>query len=161
MNVQFSLVLLLTLFSCRSETVCVCPTCPDGWSLMDNYCYRFYPQEEEWQMADAICNQVDETKSSSLVSIHSVKENKFVGKLAGKARSWIGLNDRFTEGKFEYTDGSPFTYDAFPPPEPNNAGRGENCVEINNSGTLGRWNDHRCSVRKPFICQMWPTYKEK
>ncbi|XP_022109440.1 C-type lectin lectoxin-Lio2-like [Acanthaster planci] len=149
-------LLVVALFSRPGEALCLCPTCPNGWRLMDGYCYRVFPQDKQWSKADEFCNKFNRSRSSSLVSIHSEKENKFVGNLAGKRRSWIGLHDRYSEAKFMYTDGSPFNYDAFLPGEPNNA-NGEDCVEIK----WRKWNDLKCNLPRPFICKMWPSYEEK
>ena len=69
---------------------------------------------------------------------------------------WIGGNDLKKEGRFEWSDGSPFSYTLWSFREPNNKGsRGqEDCITLRKE-TFGRkWNDLACSFRHPFICKI-------
>lgn len=64
---------------------------------------------------------------------------------------WIGLNDRFKEGQFVWSDGTHFNssvYSNWNDGEPNNAGD-EDCVELRSSG----WNDEQCSAIRFYICE--------
>jgi len=55
------------------------------------------------------------------------------------------------EGKFEWTDGSGWTFAAWNNHEPNDWGHGEDCAEkVNNGG----WNDLPCDHKRKFMCSM-------
>jgi hypothetical protein len=94
-----------------------------------------------------------------LATIDSQAEQDFVAALAasslpGGSAAWIGLNDRKTEGAFEWVEGSPASYSNWFPEEPNNIGD-EDCVELwvgSNAG--GKWNDHFCNTAKPAIIEI-------
>ena len=97
-----------------------------------------------------------------LASVYSAEENDFLNRLSqqgtvkdGEDRhTWIGFNDHGKEGDFKWTDGSPVTYQNWHHKEPNNAGKGEQCTELNFFDTKGTWNDHFCSQKHRFICKM-------
>ena len=64
---------------------------------------------------------------------------------------WIGLNDRRTENKFVWSDGTHFnssTYHDWNGGEPNNLGR-EDCVELRNH----KWNDLTCYHYCYYVCE--------
>nr|XP_002125316.1 alpha-N-acetylgalactosamine-specific lectin-like [Ciona intestinalis] len=68
---------------------------------------------------------------------------------------WIGLNDIQREGRFVWEDGTLLTksQENWYPTEPNNYGRGEDCVGGNHAGSL-KWNDYRCSYGKLYaLCE--------
>ena len=94
-----------------------------------------------------------------LATIDSQAEQDFVAALAasslpGGSAAWIGLNDRKTEGAFEWVEGSPASYSNWFSGEPNNSGD-EDCVELwvgSNAG--GKWNDNLCSTAKAAIIEI-------
>lgn len=63
---------------------------------------------------------------------------------------WIGLNDLVTESSYQWSDGSPVVYINYGWKEPNDYYGQEDCLEI---VKRGYWNDHHCSVLRPFICK--------
>lgn len=77
-----------------------------------------------------------------------------------KGRYWIDANDRETEGSFVYEDGTPAAYIGWLENQPDNAGDGEDCVElISESDRLG-WNDLPCSGERAVICEASPLSGE-
>jgi hypothetical protein len=76
-----------------------------------------------------------------LVSITSAEENAFVLALAGGGtfRPWIGLTDEEVEGAFQWVTGETFEFANWDQGEPNNAGTGEDFVEMFASA---EWNDN-------------------
>lgn len=63
---------------------------------------------------------------------------------------WIGLNDLGTESSYQWSDGSPVVYINYGWKEPNDYYGQEDCLEIVKPGY---WNDHHCSVLRPYICK--------
>ena len=64
---------------------------------------------------------------------------------------WIGAKDETTESEFVWEKAQEqlsFTnwYDG----EPNNAGNGEDCVEVSN---FRKWNDLPCNEHRMFVCE--------
>ena len=70
------------------------------------------------------------------------------------ARPWIGANDIAVEGVWrEGSDpSSPLvSYFNWHDNEPNNAGPGEDCVEVRDDGL---WNDDKCATKtNPYMCE--------
>ena len=97
--------------------------------------------------------------NGDLTSIVCMTEQRKINKLIAKYRNiafWIGANDIKKEGRFEWSDGSPFYLTAWWVREPNNKGsRGqEDCVHLKTSRYRRTWNDLSCSFKLPFICKI-------
>lgn len=70
----------------------------------------------------------------------------------GKGRYYIGLNDKSSEGTFEWADGSEVDFTNWNRGEPNNWGRREDCTLVM-PRHQGLWNDVHCRQRKFPLCQ--------
>ena len=66
------------------------------------------------------------------------------------ARMWIGLTDVPAEGNWSWVSGSPSSFEAWAPGEPNDFG-GKDCAQL--FGDSWTWNDLDCNVRLPSICE--------
>uniref|UniRef100_H2ZT58 C-type lectin domain-containing protein n=1 Tax=Latimeria chalumnae TaxID=7897 RepID=H2ZT58_LATCH len=91
----------------------------------------------DWMSAEAFCQRL--VKGAHLVSVHSQEQNDFLVKLVranmnSTPRMWIGANDRGTEGRWTWSDGSPFVFTAWSTGEPNDYFRREDCGMLNWSG---------------------------
>jgi hypothetical protein len=124
--------------------------CEGGVAWPGNgHCYRPSGVERTWFGAGFDC--VD--RGGHLVTISSADENAFVLATfrAGAGDDiWIGAGDGVVEGTFGWVDGEPFGYANWAATEPNNAGLGEDCVEMHADGT---WNDHGCIWGHPYVCE--------
>ena len=92
-----------------------------------------------------------------MVAIGSEEENLFIYESIvdyGGGRWFIGLNDRDQEDDYVWTNGEPFSYNAWADGEPNNSGN-EDCVELNRFGDE-TWNDIDCDQSLRFICEAAP-----
>lgn len=69
-------------------------------------------------------------------------------------RLYIGLSDERVEGSFRWRSGAPLLFTSFLRGEPNDAGGGEDCVEI--VVDRGGWNDVPCQLALPFVCEPRP-----
>lgn len=123
--------------------------CPDHWTYFKGYCYRKVASCESWHNSQGRCA----TLGANLPSIHSQEENVYVQNLHGGEHAWLGLSDINTEGKFVWSDGTPFDFHYWAKQQPNNF-HNQDCVH-----TLGlrqdhlyRWNDVNCSECHKFTC---------
>jgi hypothetical protein len=66
---------------------------------------------------------------------------------------WIGLSDQATEGKFQWTSGTPLRGGNWRPGQPDNMGKkgDEDCVTL--TLTDGKWNDLDCGTPLPYVCE--------
>ena len=65
--------------------------------------------------------------------------------------TWIGATDVSEEGTFIWTsDNSTLGFVNWFPGEPNNDFNNEDCVTICRNG---HWNDDKCNLNFPYICQ--------
>lgn len=67
---------------------------------------------------------------------------------------WIGLSDILFEGDWLWTSSqtSP-SYTDWSPTSPNNAGHHQDCAMFYAPESF-HWNDHYCTVKAAFICEM-------
>ena len=69
---------------------------------------------------------------------------------------WIGARDEVTEEKFAWeSTGTELSYFNWYDGEPNNAGSGEDCVEVSN---FQQWNDLDCEEYRMFVCEFDTKY---
>lgn len=102
-----------------------------------------------WFQADALCADA----GYHLATVHSTA---FQGELEDVLLPygvdvWIGLHDLDVEGQFEWVSGGPVSDTNWRANEPNNAGYGEDCVEV--EPVTGLWDDEDCTVPQAFVCE--------
>ncbi|KAM9788979.1 galactose-specific lectin nattectin-like [Neosynchiropus ocellatus] len=91
----------------------------------------------------------------NLASIHSDAEHQFVRGLirrfgGSNLRTYVGGHDSYKEGRWSWSDGTNFVFPGgWHRGEPNNHGRGEDCLELN---FHERGNDIPCGIWRPFVC---------
>jgi C-type mannose receptor len=93
-----------------------------------------------WEDSEIACMALG--ANCHLASIHSSAENTIVKQLIAE-KAWIGLHDKTTENTFINSDGTANDYTNWHSGEPNDAGMGEDCTEINYFST--GWNDNGCN----------------
>ena len=111
-----------------------------------------------WFSAKRYCKSM----GGDLASIRNNKEQRRVIQTVEKFKYenfWIGGNDLLREGRFQWSDGSPFSFTNWYPREPNNLGsRGqEDCVNLKRSKYGRQWNDLNCSFKHPFLCRIYAS----
>ena len=124
--------------------------CQKDWFYFRGYCYRKVAPCRSWSLSQGTCS----IQGANLPSIHSQEENVFVQSLHGGEKSWLGLSDINTEGKFVWTDGTSTDFHHWAKFQPNNFGN-QDCVH-----TLGflkdhdyEWNDVNCTDCHRFTCK--------
>jgi hypothetical protein len=108
-----------------------------------------------WEEAQEYCV----SQGAALVKIDNADENNEVAQLVNQEGStWIGANDRDTEGEFRWTDGSQVTGENahWQDGQPNDAD-GEDCAVLHSSAD---WNDVDCALtgfsddhQMTFVCE--------
>nr|XP_034333504.1 perlucin-like isoform X1 [Crassostrea gigas] len=129
--------------------------CPNHWKRHGNSCYAFIQDvPEDFIEAGSFC----ERRNSKLVEIESADENTFLRtQITGthpQEGYWIGLSDIVFEGDWLWTSSqtSP-SYTDWSPTSPNNAGHHQDCAMFYAPENF-HWNDHYCTVKAAFICEM-------
>lgn len=133
--------------------------CPLNWRSLGDYCYQFNvhgAQYKKWVDAENACTSFN--GSTELISISSAAENVFVLRQLRDMRVslvWIGLNDRTTEGRYEWSDKSTHTYKNWAPLEPSGgvAGQISDCAVINGNTQNGTWSMSPCFLKRGYICK--------
>ncbi|XP_071790745.1 alpha-N-acetylgalactosamine-specific lectin-like [Asterias amurensis] len=137
--------------------------CPPLWTRFRHNCYRFMGQEMSWTDAENHCREFFTISGQGHLASHSSDEENFVIMYvkssfisADDKHVWIGLTDQSNEGTFIWSDGRALDYnEGWKPREPNNAGSGEDCVEIWYDLTYGPVkNDRPCSNLYSHVCKM-------
>jgi len=138
------------------------PSCPDGWSSMDDgvRCVQvFESTSDTWDTAETACIDL----GGDLASVLSESDNTQIFGLASglDAQSiWIGFNDIASEDDWEWSAGDAVSFTNWESGEPN-GGTSENCVEMYHDGAAphihGIWNDLDCSFTGHtggYACQL-------
>ena len=109
---------------------------------------HYFFQSVSWEEAEEICQE----KGGHLASIASKKEQEELVDLVGNKFFWLGGSDTKKEGKWAWTDRTPWKVEYWNQSEPNGRG-GENCL-----ATLeGVWTDRVCGRDLDgFVCRL-PT----
>ncbi|XP_034020975.1 ladderlectin-like [Thalassophryne amazonica] len=108
--------------------------CPVGWTYFNRRCFRYVSDAMSWTDAKEHCQDIN----ANLASVHNYPEYEALQKvIKGVAErnhvAWIGGNDMRKEGKWEWVDGSRFSYTFWCPDEPNNL-ENEDCLLVNWKG---------------------------
>jgi cysteine-rich repeat protein len=144
--VTISAVGLWNDLACGESRAYLCED--DGWFVrpQDHHAYKVVSTPVTWSAALADCASL----AGHLVTISSAEEDAFVAAHAF-GNLWGGATDAAAEGTFTWVTGEPFAYTGFQASEPNNAGPGEDCLEL----SIGRgWNDLGCGELRAYVCEV-------
>nr|XP_033493059.1 C-type lectin domain family 4 member E-like [Epinephelus lanceolatus] len=124
--------------------------CPDGWSIFGCSCYFKMNEEKNWDRSRANCRQ----RGADLVIINNKEEQKFVTELNVHGESWIGLQETWTGGRWEWeqkwVDGSPLTETFWAPGLPRHEGYQHAATCCNDQG---QWTQSPHYMSKHWICE--------
>uniref|UniRef100_UPI003AB09028 macrophage mannose receptor 1-like n=1 Tax=Centroberyx gerrardi TaxID=166262 RepID=UPI003AB09028 len=123
--------------------------CSSPWIAYSGHCFHLQRAQKTWTDAQTECRK----EGGDLASIHNVEDQSFVISQLGYATTdelWIGLNDRKTEGLFDWGDHSTVTFTSWEFGKPSASTDQEDCVLIR--GQNGNWADRACEEKHGFIC---------
>uniref|UniRef100_H0YSP9 Macrophage mannose receptor 1 n=1 Tax=Taeniopygia guttata TaxID=59729 RepID=H0YSP9_TAEGU len=129
-------------------------TTADGWVIYEDKLYYISKEQVSMERAQEFCRK----NSADLAVVNSNSERRFLKRALKENESyWRGSIGYFIglrvslDKKFSWVDGTPVTYVAWAPNEPNFANNEENCV-VMLSGH-GLWNDINCGSANNFVCE--------
>uniref|UniRef100_A0A671U397 Mannose receptor, C type 1b n=1 Tax=Sparus aurata TaxID=8175 RepID=A0A671U397_SPAAU len=123
--------------------------CSSPWIPYNGHCFFLNRTEKTWTDAQRACRK----EGGDLVSLRNVEDQSFVISQLGYASTdqlWIGLNDRRTEGLFDWSDHSTVSFTSWEYGKPAVSTDQEDCVLI--KGENGNWADRTCGERHGYIC---------
>ncbi|XP_033107156.1 macrophage mannose receptor 1-like [Anneissia japonica] len=135
---------------------CIDDKCGVGWvsDSKSDYCYQVRSDTSS-TFNEALSKCMEQ--GGNLASITSVDESAFITGLVFKEQSpllWVGLNDLYDEGGWEWTDGSPVAYFNFAMDQPDNSDGGQHCVVISAAtSSTGQWYDESCDSSFGHVCK--------
>lgn len=164
---MMSIQATLSMGDCNERHAYICQMakpsagCQQNWyvSFGGDTCFFFsnasdWGSTKSWEDARKACDGM----GSHLVTISTSDVQNFLAEYApttyyGRQQFWTGLNDRATEGSFQWVDGTQYTANAFAGQwrqEPNNLAGTEHCGAMLPGG---KWNDADCTDTKNYICR--------
>ncbi|KAM4552770.1 macrophage mannose receptor 1-like isoform 2-T2 [Odontesthes bonariensis] len=123
--------------------------CSTHWIPYNGHCFHLERNPKTWSDAQIECRK----EGGDLVSIRNVEDQSFVISQLGYASTdelWIGLNDRKTEGLFDWSDHSTVSFTSWEFGKPGVSSEADDCVVIR--GENGNWADGLCDQKHGFIC---------
>uniref|UniRef100_A0A8C9N760 Macrophage mannose receptor 1-like n=1 Tax=Serinus canaria TaxID=9135 RepID=A0A8C9N760_SERCA len=123
-------------------------TTADGWVINEDKLYYISKEQVSMERAQEFCRK----NSADLAVINSNSERRFLTRALKENPTgyFIGLRVSLDK-KFSWVDGTPVTYVAWAPNEPNFANNEENCVVM--LSEHGLWNDINCGSANKFVCE--------
>uniref|UniRef100_A0A8C5J4F8 MRC1 protein n=1 Tax=Junco hyemalis TaxID=40217 RepID=A0A8C5J4F8_JUNHY len=129
-------------------------TTADGWVTYEDKLYYISKEQVSMERAQEFCRK----NSADLAVVNSNSERRFLKRALKENESYGGERIGYFIGlrvsldkKFSWVDGTPVTYVAWAPNEPNFANNEENCVVM--LSEHGLWNDINCGSVNKFVCE--------
>ncbi|KAM9783928.1 uncharacterized protein ACBT44_021340 [Syngnathus typhle] len=148
MVLSFAVRLLISLALCQTCANEELLGCPAGWLEYNHHCY-FFGKPTTWLLAEDDCV----SRGGHLTSVLDQRENRWLTNAMKNARSWIGLRRETSGNRWQWVDGTIYSFSYWNTGEPNNVGRYEECTELMSGGN-GRWNDLTCYDYRHYTCKM-------
>ncbi|XP_067385114.1 macrophage mannose receptor 1-like [Channa argus] len=143
-------------YICYSEKPQETPTqavhtsfCSSPWIPYNGHCFHLNRTQKRWPDAQRQCR----SEGGDLVSIRNLEDQSFVISQLGYESTdelWIGLNDKKTEGLFEWSDHSTVSFTSWEYGKPAVSSDIQDCVVV--TGENGNWADRICEDKHGFIC---------
>ncbi|KAI8480685.1 hypothetical protein Bbelb_415780 [Branchiostoma belcheri] len=136
------------------------PSCPEGYIIWREICYKAFNTPESFSDAAAACR----ADGGTLAMPRDADTNAFLISLYNSVRDdcpfWFGLHDQREEGRFEWVDGSALgPYNSWGQGRPDNNEGNQDCVVYSGlKFEKDKWNDEECHKMFRFICQAAPVF---
>uniref|UniRef100_A0AAQ4P8Z2 Mannose receptor, C type 1b n=1 Tax=Gasterosteus aculeatus aculeatus TaxID=481459 RepID=A0AAQ4P8Z2_GASAC len=130
--------------------------CSRPWISYNDHCFHLNRTQQTWSDAQKECHN----ERGELVSIRNVEDQSFVISQLGYESTdelWIGLNDRKTEGLFDWSDHSTVSFTSWEFGNPAASSDINDCVLIR--GQNGNWADRVCEEKHGSICMKMSSSK--
>ena len=137
--------------------------CKDGWSKFRNKCYLEVGNNPSisitWTDARTKCLE----QQGDLASVPDRETLEFLNKLGGiRVSHWLG--GRKKDGRWTWTDGTPWSNEFWMPGEPNNEGETIDGIKRNqtaiNLWKTGQWDDKASEyLNSGYFCQTARNFK--
>ena len=136
-------------------------SCESGWTPFSHTgkCYKLVTLGRDWAGARAYC-QGQGTGFGDLASIPDQETNELVMSLLPQYGTyWIGGTDAVSEGVWQWSDGTPWSYTNWRRGQPDNDMGGQHHLYISGPSedeVYGQWSDQQdegANNRFMFICQ--------
>ncbi|XP_040027915.2 macrophage mannose receptor 1 isoform X1 [Gasterosteus aculeatus] len=130
--------------------------CSRPWISYNDHCFHLNRTQQTWSDAQRECHN----ERGELVSIRNVEDQSFVISQLGYESTdelWIGLNDRKTEGLFDWSDHSTVSFTSWEFGNPAASSDINDCVLIR--GENGNWADRVCEEKHGSICMKMSSSK--
>ncbi|XP_056128035.1 C-type lectin domain family 4 member E-like [Rhinichthys klamathensis goyatoka] len=111
-------------------------------------CLFISSESMSWSESRQFCRD----RGADLVIINTEEKQRHLTSFI-KESVWIGLSDIENEGIMKWVDNSTLKQGFWYEEEPNNAGGGEDCVELMPSDSIQNWNDLSCSEKRKGVCE--------
>nr|XP_046190127.1 ladderlectin-like [Oncorhynchus gorbuscha] len=127
-------------------------SCPSDWHPYGSRCFRFVSIPQSWSDSEQNCLAL----GGNLASVNNLLEYQFMQALTKNTNghlpdTWIGGFDAVKEGLWMWSDGSRFDYTNWNIGQPNNAGEGEDCLQMNAASEKLRF-DVPCEWKFTSLC---------
>jgi hypothetical protein len=121
----------------------------------DNHCYQVVTTPRNWENARADCISLG--PGWDLAGISEQTERDYLDDVVNVPSStYLGGNDRATEGTWEWVNGEPWGYAPWVPGEPN--GSGDCARTLDRAGTSNdEFRDTNCLSLQPYLCELTPA----
>ena len=136
----------------EAQVAAVESSCPLDWYTYGSRCFKFVSIPQSWADSEQHCLAL----GGNLASVHSPLEYQFMQALTKDTNghlpdTWLGGFDAVKEGLWMWSDGSRFSYTNWNTDEPNNAGGGEDCLQMN-AASEKLWFDVPCEWKFVSLC---------
>ncbi len=139
--------------SSSSSIACAGTAGADQTLLYSGHCYMLFTNvDKTWTNAKAACAAYSGSYLASITA--SAEQNQIVSNFSFPSQStFIGLNDRTTEGTFAWDHGETLSYTNWGSAQPDNFSGNQDCAVLYQSFSY-QWDDNYCDSSYDYLCEM-------
>ena len=138
---MFSHVMVTLLISATILVRSSLATCPTGWVLYDQNCYKFSVtsgSDNSWTGCQSTCSSL----GASMLCIENAAQNNWIWSQVSPVNTWIAYQDLNNYPRFVWNSGCTSTYTNWAGGQPDNGNGVEWYAHLwTNAVAPGQWND--------------------